>query len=293
MAEIKKKAGRPKGAKNKEQTRVKRSYVRKLGPTKFKEKEPINTIGAPLYYQPEQSTWTQISDGWIPNPKDEAPVQVSPHEGSENFKKTLSSLGLENVTHVYDPSTKAYVRKDRHDALIKDTPKGRSEKSNVVPDPKINKAKHRGVGSGKPLFEKGNVPHSWGRPKGSKNKIMVALEQIGVDNAQAVYAKLVGLALNGDVNACKMILDRVYPLRKGLRFRIEFDGPLDTIQDINDLSKHVLNLVISGEVSAEEAEEYGKVLEQRMKIITDTETMKKIEHTCMLVELMKKGGNDV
>ncbi len=264
MAEIKKKAGRPKGAKNKEQTRVKRSYVRKLGPTKFKgEQTPIKL---------SEEDMININD----------------------FKKTLGTLGLENVTHVYDPSTKAFVRKDLHDALIKDSPKGRNERSNtevltVVPEPKINKAKHRGAGSGKPLFEKGNVPHSWGRPKGSKNKITVALEQIGVDNAQAVYAKLVGLALSGDVNACKMILDRVYPLRKGLRFSLEFDGPLDTIQDINDLSKHVLNMVISGEVSAEEAEEYGKVLEQRMKIITDTETMKKIEHTCMLVELMKKG----
>jgi hypothetical protein len=129
-----------------------------------------------------------------------------------------------------------------------------------------------------------------GRPVGSRNSATIALEQMGEENAYAVYAKLVELALEGDVNACKLIIDRVYPPRKGLRVNLEYSGTMDTVQDINMLSKHVLGKVLSGGLSPEEGEEYGKLCEQRLKIITDTDVMNKIEETYQKVDAISMGA---
>jgi hypothetical protein len=152
----------------------------------------------------------------------------------------------------------------------------------------VKKAKDTKVGPGKPLFKKGEAPRSGGRPKGSRNKITVALEQIGEENAKDVYAKLVELALAGDVNACKIILDRVYPARRGLSFTLDFEEPLETAQDLNALSNHVVKMMTAGEISSEEALEIGKVIEQRLKVVTDIDLISKIEATCEKVKVVER-----
>lgn len=131
--------------------------------------------------------------------------------------------------------------------------------------------------------------YSPGRPKGSRNKTTLIIEQIGLDNAEKVYLKVVELAMDGDFNACKFLLDRVYPPQKSRKFSLEFYGPTKTIQDINAVSEHVLKLAIEGEISFEEAEECGKLLEQRMKVITDADVMPKIEAMVKKVESIKNG----
>lgn len=149
-----------------------------------------------------------------------------------------------------------------------------------------------------PIFKKGKgdhrfgidrAPRNGGRPKGSRNKITVALEMIGEENAAAVYAKVIELALAGDMNACKLIIDRVYPVRKGSRVTIESEDNLDSVEGINGLSSHILSMTVAGELSAEEAYEYGKLLEQRVKNITDADVMKKIEQTYERVDMIREG----
>jgi hypothetical protein len=141
-------------------------------------------------------------------------------------------------------------------------------------------------------FQNGNHA-SPGRPKGSKNKSTLMLEAIGLENATSVYQKLVDLALGrtkeGDVTACKIILDRVNPVKKGNKYSLDYFGETKTIKDINALSEHVVNLVIQGEISLEEAEEYGRILEQRLKMITDTDIAVKIQETCEKVDMIKNG----
>lgn len=131
-------------------------------------------------------------------------------------------------------------------------------------------------------FKKGNTA-STGRPKGSRNKSTLMLEAIGTENAAAVYQKLVDLALGrtkeGDINACKIILDRAYPAPKGRTVALEFDGPVKTIQDANNLSEHITTMIITGELSAEEAEDYGKWIDRRTKSIIDSDVMDKMNST--------------
>lgn len=159
---------------------------------------------------------------------------------------------------------------------------------------RINKAKEnnssRIPGS---LFEKGNPPRSPGRPKGSRSKSTVVLEAIGLENAAAIYQRVVDLALGitkeGDRDSCKIILDRVFPVPRGRKHDLKYYGSIDTIQDINDLSKHILNMVISGKLSAEEAEDHSREIERRIKVITDSSVMDRINTTCQKIDDLKNG----
>lgn len=141
-------------------------------------------------------------------------------------------------------------------------------------------------------FKKGHKLAT-GRPLGSKNKTTIILEQIGLESAQEVYKHWIDLALGrtkeGDGVACKNILDRVSPVRKGRCVALEFkDYPIKTIQDANKLSEHVTTMIITGEISAEEAEDYGKWIDRRMKSIIDSDVMDKMNSTMEKVNKVGK-----
>lgn len=115
-----------------------------------------------------------------------------------------------------------------------------------------------------------------GKPMGAKRKVTIALEQMGEDNAMIAMEQLVKWMKEGDGEATKFLLDRVYPVRKGYRQNLRYTDPIDTLDDVNKLSKHIIHMMLEGEISAEEAIEYGKKLEQRLRIIMETEKIAEI-----------------
>ena len=67
----------------------------------------------------------------------------------------------------------------------------------------------------KSRFEKGKSGNPAGRPKGSRNKSMLALDAILAGEAEAITRKAIELALEGDTQALRMCMDRLMPARKG------------------------------------------------------------------------------
>jgi len=59
---------------------------------------------------------------------------------------------------------------------------------------------------------KGQSGNPAGRPKGAKNKTTLAAESLLKDHAEAITQKVIDLALQGDLLALKMCLDRLLPL---------------------------------------------------------------------------------
>lgn len=207
----------------------------------------------------------------------------------EEVRKRLINK-RENITP--PPQNEKIVEKAQKVEKVVKEPKKPKEKK----QPPLHVQKGYLVAGGVPqtiIFEQDkNTLRSPGRPKGSRNKSTLMLEAIGSENAVAIYQQLVDLALGrtkeGDINACKMILDRVYPVRKACKMSIDFDGPLETVQDINEASKHLLRMVIEGEISAEDAEDIGKNFERRLRIITDSVAMDKINTTLEKVNIMTR-----
>jgi len=63
-------------------------------------------------------------------------------------------------------------------------------------------------------FEKGKSGNASGRPPGSRNKTMLAMEVLLDGQMEALTQKAVDLALEGDTTALRLCLERICPPRK-------------------------------------------------------------------------------
>lgn len=112
-------------------------------------------------------------------------------------------------------------------------------------------------------FAKGNP----GRPKGSRHKYMLAIQDLLGDEAEAMGRKAIELALAGDTVALKLCLDRLLPSRKDVS--VEFDLPLMTnANEAAVAAQGVLQAVSEGTLTPLEGttvmglvESYRRVLE--------------------------------
>src|SRR5436190_16679321 len=94
-------------------------------------------------------------------------------------------------------------------------------------------------------FERGTS----GRPRGSRNKSIVALEQLLEGQAEAIVAKVVEKALEGDRMAMRLVFER---LMGGRRERLLTDLELPQIQsaaDCAEASASILAAVGSGKIT--------------------------------------------
>jgi hypothetical protein len=115
------------------------------------------------------------------------------------------------------------------------------------------------------LFEQGG-PGGPGRPKGSRSKLARALDDIAAGDAEAVYATVRDMALRGDLQACKEILARTWPVPKGRPLDI---SPLE-LNELSDLPKIVASLFSTssdGDLLPSEARDIAALLETYRKSV--------------------------
>src|SRR5439155_2068697 len=74
-------------------------------------------------------------------------------------------------------------------------------------------------------------PGNSGRPPGSKNKITQIVEQLAAGHAERLFQKVVELAEAGDVACLRMMLDRLWPPRKGQPVNVNMP-PINDSQDV-------------------------------------------------------------
>lgn len=118
---------------------------------------------------------------------------------------------------------------------------------------------------GKP-FPKGQSANPSGRPRGSKNAALVALDRIGEDAAQDLLKSVIALARDGDMAAARIILDRVWPVRKGRP--VTFDLPrVESAQDIAKAIGGILEAVAAGLLTPDEGQALSTILESHRKAL--------------------------
>ena len=107
------------------------------------------------------------------------------------------------------------------------------------------------------------APGNPGKPKGARNRVTVAAEELLSGEAEALTRKAVDLALGGDTTALRLCLDRAVPLRKGrpVRFGLTVDAAGDLPQALAD----VLVAISRGELTAEEGQALAAIVESRRR----------------------------
>ncbi|WP_424753338.1 DUF5681 domain-containing protein [Methylobacterium sp.] len=122
----------------------------------------------------------------------------------------------------------------------------------------------------KSRFEKGKSGNPAGRPKGSRNKSMLALDAILAGEAEAITRKAIELALEGDTQALRMCMDRLMPARKDRP--VQFDLPvIETTADLPKATHALLQAVAAGELTPSEAADISKSVDAHVRAIEATD----------------------
>ena len=113
----------------------------------------------------------------------------------------------------------------------------------------------------------GFQPGNPGRPRGSRNKVTVALERLLDGQAEALMQRMVSLALEGDIVALKYCLDKIIPPKRSLSVKLDIPA-VKTHKDALKASTVVIDLLAAGEISQSDAEGFLGSLCSHLKIIS-------------------------
>lgn len=111
---------------------------------------------------------------------------------------------------------------------------------------------------GKP-WPKGVSGNPAGRARGSRNEALRALDAIGQENAEELLRKVVAEALAGDMRAAAILLDRIWPGRKGRPIKLNLPT-IVTAADIARAMSVVVAEMAAGNITPEEADSVSAIL---------------------------------
>jgi hypothetical protein len=121
-------------------------------------------------------------------------------------------------------------------------------------------------------FKSGNP----GRPPGSKNKITQIVEQLAEGQAEQLVQKAIELAQAGDVSCLRMMLDRLWPQRRGQPVKLDMP-PLKTSADVLNAIISLWSAIAEGHLTPDEASALSLVAERSMAVISQQEMVERIE----------------
>jgi hypothetical protein len=109
-------------------------------------------------------------------------------------------------------------------------------------------------------FQKGKSGNPKGKPKGARNRSTLAAEQFLEASLEGVCKTIEKEALQGNMLAAKMILDRFLPVRKDRLLKIDLPE-INTSEDILQAMRVIASAVGCGEISPSEGESLSKTLD--------------------------------
>ncbi len=121
-------------------------------------------------------------------------------------------------------------------------------------------------------FPRGNS----GRPAGSKNRTTQLLEQLAEGEAEQIIQKVLEKAKAGDDACLRMLMDRLWPPRKGQPVKLN-SPPLKTSADVLNAIRMLWSAIADGHLTPDEASALSLVAERSMAAISEQETLKRIE----------------
>ena len=114
-----------------------------------------------------------------------------------------------------------------------------------------------------------------GRPRGARHKITQAIEAMLEGQHEALTQAAIDKALEGDVTALRLCLDRIAPARKDAP--VSFALPeIETAEDAAKAARAILKAIAEGDVTPLEAATVMGVVEQFRRTLETTEIERRI-----------------
>ena len=127
------------------------------------------------------------------------------------------------------------------------------------------------------VFKKGESGNPQGRPVGTRNKTTLAALSLIEDEGEQLARKAVELALDGDLPALKLCMDRLLPPAKERPLEAFSLPQLNDQRSVLDALDTIANKLSRGELLPAEATSICKVLEQYRKHFETTELAERLE----------------
>ena len=124
-------------------------------------------------------------------------------------------------------------------------------------------------------FSKGRSGNPRGKPKGTWNRSALMAEQLFADEVENICKAVIEEAKMGDIQAAKIILDRLLPVRKDNPIQID----LPKMENTSDLLKAIgciTDAVGSGEISPSEGEALARIIDIHTKALEMAEFEKRL-----------------
>ncbi|MFT6675934.1 MAG: hypothetical protein ACJAVM_002131 [Sulfitobacter sp.] len=120
-------------------------------------------------------------------------------------------------------------------------------------------------------FSAGNA----GKPKGARHRVTLAVEAMLEGQQEALTQTAIDKALEGDVTALRLCIDRIAPIRKDAP--VSFELPeIETAEEAANAARAILKAVAEGEVTPLEAASVMAVVEQFRRTLETTEIERRI-----------------
>jgi len=115
------------------------------------------------------------------------------------------------------------------------------------------------TGKQRPGFQPGQSGNPKGRPQGSRHKATLAAQVLLDGEAEALTRRCVELALEGDVTALRLCLERLLPPRKDSPVTMTMPVVKDA-QDLPKITGAILRAVGRGQLTPDEAERLAAIV---------------------------------
>ncbi len=128
-------------------------------------------------------------------------------------------------------------------------------------------------------FKKGQSGNPLGRPRGIRNRATVTAEALFEGEIEGICRKAIEEAKRGNIQAIKLVLDRILPPKKETSIFIDLPA-MKTSSDILEAIHRIAQAVSHGEFSPTEGDCLTRIIERQAKVIEMNdfeERLKKLE----------------
>jgi hypothetical protein len=115
-------------------------------------------------------------------------------------------------------------------------------------------------------FQKGQSGNPAGRPRGSRNRASIRMQEMLEQKAEGLVTKVVELAMAGNIGALRLCLDRLVPARNNEPLVCEMP-PLAKAADAVAVIAGIASAAVTGDVTADEAAKLAKVISLYVKTL--------------------------
>jgi len=141
-------------------------------------------------------------------------------------------------------------------------------------------------------FKEGQSGNPAGRPRGSRNKASVRMQEMLDEKAEELVGKLVEMALAGNIGALRLCLDRIAPTRRSGPLGCEMP-PLQKAADAVAAMAGIASAAVAGDVTADEAAKLAKLISLYVNSLEAHEFEERLVRLeCADLNRLAHAGND-